>query len=48
MNAQLAREKKEAILPHKIEFRSRLIQQMREAGVAEAQEIASGDSKEIG
>lgn len=40
MNIKLSNENAKPV-PHKIEFRSKLIQQLREAGIAEAQEIAS-------
>lgn len=42
MNIQLSLEKR--VVPHKIEFRSRLIQQLKEAGIAEAQDHGSDGS----
>lgn len=42
MNIKLAQEKR--FVPHKIEFRSRLIQQLKEAGIAEAQDHVSEGS----
>lgn len=45
MNMKLSKVN-EKFIPHKIEFRSQLIQQLKEAGIAEAQETASGDSNQ--
>lgn len=44
MNIKLAQEKR--VVPQKIEFRSRLIQQLKEAGIAEAQgHVSEGSSQ---
>lgn len=52
MNKHLSEEKKRNNVADKIEFRSRLIEQLREAGIAEAiiadVSASDADSKEIG
>lgn len=37
-------QESEQIVPHKVEFRSKLIEQLREAGVLEVQHTIDGDS----
>jgi len=44
MNIKISEEKR--FVPHKIEFRSRLIQQLKEAGIAEAQDSVSEGSSQ--
>lgn len=44
MNIKLSKEK--TFVPHKIEFRSKLIQQLKEAGIAEAQGVVTEGSSQ--
>lgn len=44
MNIKLSQEKR--FVPHKVEFRSQLIQQLKEGGIAEAQgHVSDGSSQ---
>ncbi|KAJ6646197.1 39S ribosomal protein L28, mitochondrial [Pseudolycoriella hygida] len=45
MSFEMLEDEKKKIGPHKIEFRSKLIQQLKEAGIAEAQEKESSSAE---
>ncbi|XP_037037669.1 39S ribosomal protein L28, mitochondrial [Bradysia coprophila] len=47
-NRQKSNEREAQKIPYKIIFRQRLIEQLKEAGIAEAQDGSSADSKQIG